>query len=69
MVRDCLTKACAVTKIILHCGECSEFPCAELNNFYTNGVRHHAVAYENILSIKSIGLANWLTEQEKAALV
>jgi len=65
MVSDCPTKVCAVRRGFLHCGECAEFPCAELNTFYNDGVRHHAMAYENIQSIKSTGLTSWLAEQDK----
>lgn len=65
MVSDCPTKACSVNKGILHCGECSDFPCSELHTFYNDGVRHHAMAFENIQRIKLIGLDEWLVEQEK----
>jgi len=65
MVSDCPTKACAVARGLLHCGECNEFPCEELQIFYHDGVKHHAMALDNIQRIKQIGLDEWLLEQGK----
>ena len=65
LVDDCPTRECCINKGYLHCGECIDFPCSVLNDFYNDGIRHHELAFENILKIKKIGLDNWLLEQEE----
>jgi hypothetical protein len=65
LVADCPTKACAAGKGILHCGQCASFPCPELDQFYTDGIRHHALAQANVERIKLIGPEQWLAEKGK----
>ena len=65
LVDDCPTRACAMRKAILHCGECDVFPCDVLNGFYTDGIAHHALAYENTRGIGTIGTDEWLLVQER----
>lgn len=69
LVNDCPTRLCAFKKGLLHCGECENFPCDELNNFYNDGNQHHKLAFQNILRIKEIGIENWLSEQEKKVII
>lgn len=64
MLNDCLTRKCAMEKGFLHCGECEIFPCGQLNNFYHDGIAHHALAYENVKRIKAYGPDQWLSQQE-----
>lgn len=68
LVNDCPTRTCAINKGLLYCGECENFPCNELNNFYNDGIAHHKVAYQNILKIKETGMEKWNIEQEKEHL-
>ncbi|MDP8219868.1 MAG: DUF3795 domain-containing protein [Candidatus Stygibacter frigidus] len=65
MLSDCPLRACAIAKELIHCGECEEFPCKELIEFYEDGVPLHDLAYKNILRIKEIGIDKWLIEQEE----
>jgi hypothetical protein len=65
MVNDCPTRTCCIQKGLIHCGECSDFPCEELNNFYNDGVQHHNLAFTNMNQIKKDGLNKWLHEQEE----
>jgi hypothetical protein len=65
LVSDCPTKACAAGKNLLHCGQCSDFPCATLDNFYQDGLKHHALAFVNIQRLNNLGPEEWLKEQEK----
>lgn len=65
LVSDCPTRACCISKSFLHCGECEDFPCDELNRFYNDGVQLHESAYKNMLKIKENGIEKWLSEQEK----
>jgi len=51
LIADCPTKACAVEKGLLHCGECEDFPCKELEEFYNSGSAMRKEAYENMLKI------------------
>ncbi|MCL1797649.1 MAG: DUF3795 domain-containing protein [Eggerthellaceae bacterium] len=60
---DCTTRACAANKGLLHCGQCPEFPCAELKEFYHDGKPSHLKAYENMLEIIGKGADVWLDEQ------
>ena len=64
LVSDCPTIPCAVKKGLLHCGECSDFPCEMMSSFYSDGIKHHALALENIKRIQEIGIDDWLHEQE-----
>jgi hypothetical protein len=52
-------------KGLLHCGLCEDFPCSVLDAFYNDGVKHHRLAYENMLRIKEVGLEKWVLEQEE----
>jgi len=63
LVNDCPTIPCAVKKRLLHCNECSDFPCDMMTTFYNDGIKHHALAYENIKRIQEIGPVAWLSEQ------
>lgn len=63
LLNDCPTRSCCIAKGLQHCGLCEAFPCTELSEFYADGMKHHHLAYENMLVIKEIGEAEWLAEQ------
>jgi hypothetical protein len=65
LLADCPTRSCCIQKGLLHCGECEEFPCTILNAFYTDGIRHHELAYQNMLKIRTAGVDSWLHDQER----
>lgn len=65
LVSDCPTIPCAQRKGLLHCGECPEFPCEMMTSFYSDGIKHHALALKNIRRIQEIGAETWLSEQDK----
>jgi len=65
LLSDCPTRVCTFEKGLIHCGECFEFPCKILKEFYEDGIPHHSTAYQNILRIKEIGIENWFSEQKK----
>lgn len=65
LVNDCPTRKCAMAKGLTHCGECDTFPCSELNDFYNDGIAHHALARRNIELIRLGGLSSWLNQQEE----
>jgi hypothetical protein len=64
LISDCPTRVCAAERGLLHCGECSDFPCDELNGFYNDGNPGHLQAYHNMLEIKEIGVDEWLKRNE-----
>jgi hypothetical protein len=64
LVNDCPTRLCAIEKGLRYCGECKEFPCPLLKEFYEDGFRHHKLAYQNVLRMNEIGIEKWLIEQE-----
>ena len=64
LISDCPTRICAAERGFLHCGECGEFPCEELKNFYNNGNPMRLQAYHNMLEIIEIGADEWLKRKE-----
>lgn len=48
MLDDCPSRTCAINKGFNHCGQCLEFPCATLQQFYHDGNPKHYQAYENM---------------------
>jgi hypothetical protein len=65
LVEDCPSRKCTISKNLTHCGECAEFPCKMLKDFYEDGVPLHYEAYKNILRINKNGMEDWLNEQSK----
>ena len=64
LLDDCPTRTCFMSKGLLHCGLCDDFPCDMLNEFYNDGAKHRAQAYENMVKIRVVGVDGWLSEQE-----
>jgi hypothetical protein len=64
MLYDCPTRACAIERGLLHCGECAEYPCDVLNGFYNDGKPHHAQARLNMLEIIKIGADEWIDNKK-----
>ena len=65
LVDDCPTRACAITRGFFHCGECYDFPCKVLNDFYNDGKPLHLKAYHNMQDIMKKGHDEWLKEQNE----
>jgi len=63
MVDDCPTRTCAVKRGLLHCGECGDFPCQILNDFYNDGNPMHLTAFNNMREIVEKGADDWLIAQ------
>lgn len=66
MLDDCPTRACTITKDLLYCGDCAEFPCSMLNEFYNDGNPSHNLAFKNVLRIRVLGVEKWLEEKTAA---
>ena len=65
LLADCPTRVCAMKKSLLHCGQCENFPCEELNEFYHDGNPNHQLAYSNMKCIIEEGVSCWLLKQQK----
>jgi len=64
LLADCSTRVCASGLELAHCGQCRDFPCSQIEGFYQDGKRHHALALENIMEINKVGPDKWLEEQK-----
>lgn len=70
--RNCEIRKCAKTKEIDHCAlDCADFPCinwSEGNGHpkeVTDQLPHLKIMRKNLKTIKCVGVAQWLVEQEK----
>jgi len=63
--QDCCFVTCCSDKGLNNCSECSEMPCEEMTNFANDGYKHHATIITNLLRIREIGMAEWLSEQKQ----
>lgn len=64
LIDDCGIRVCAAKRGLLHCGECADFPCAELDAFYHNGKASNLEALGNMQSIIENGIDTWLEMQK-----
>ena len=62
---QCEIRACTDRKGILHCGECSDFPCDRIRSFQSDGRLHHEPVLEQLRAIKEKGVGPWLDEQKE----
>lgn len=62
---DCKIRNCAISKGLIHCGECTDFPCVTLKTFNDDGMAHHADCIPNLKMIKEKGMDWFLDHQEK----
>jgi len=63
--RDCVLRACAFGKGLIHCAQCSDFPCQQIIAFNNDGMPHHSEVLNNIRRQRVIGIDAWIEEQEK----
>ena len=59
---ECKIMLCAHEKGLLACSQCLEFPCKELEKFYSE---EREETKKNALRQKEIGIKKWLEEQKK----
>jgi len=62
---DCKMMLCAKKRRLQHCFQCEDFPCANVNEFSSNGVSHHKRTIENSKRMKEIGIEAWINEQKR----
>jgi len=61
----CKFLPCARAKGVRYCFGCSQFPCAKLQAFASDGHEHHRLAVENMKQMKALGLKTWIARQPK----
>jgi len=69
---NCKIRVCCLNeKDVLHCGECSEFPCLKISKKLikshpkdTRFIYRHEIP-DNIKEIKELGISKWLEKQNK----
>jgi len=62
---DCKMMLCARKRGLQYCFQCEDFPCANVNEFGSDGVSHHKRTIENSKRMKEIGIEAWINEQER----
>ncbi len=67
LLEDCPFIPCAKAKTLTHCGECQEFPCTMMSDFYNDGNPSHYKAFENMKEIIEIGHEAWLLKAEQSS--
>lgn len=60
--QKCNIRNCAINRNIKHCIDCDDYPC---NFFNENKLPHWKITSKNLMTIKNIGVNQWLSEQEK----
>ncbi len=61
---DCRIKACAQSRNVAFCCDCSDYPCKTLTAFKEDGWPHHLVGVSNLNAIRRQGIQQWLADQE-----
>jgi len=59
---ECKVMLCAHGRGLLACSQCREFPCPDLEAFYSKGYEE---AKENALRQREVGLEAWLRERRR----
>jgi len=62
---QCLITQCAVSKSVMYCHTCDEYPCEKLIAFSQDNYPHHHTVISGSNRMKEIGCDAWLEEQEK----
>lgn len=60
--RECRFKSCAEEKGISFCGECAEYPCAELVDFQKQRP-HRIELWDDLARVKEVGVEVWIDEK------
>lgn len=62
---QCPITQCAVSKSVMYCHTCDEYPCEKLISFSQDKYPHHHTVISGSNRMKEIGCDAWLEEQEK----
>ena len=61
---ECKMMLCAKKRGLEYCFLCEDFPCANVNEFSSDGASHHKRTIENLKRMKEIGVEAWIEEQK-----
>ena len=61
--RTCEITACAVSKGIEFCYQCTDYPCDRLITFRDDDWPHHSAITRNLAELERLGHAEWLAAQ------
>jgi len=62
---QCEIRACAESRNLTHCGQCTEYPCERIKVFQSDGRLHHRDILVNLAELIQEGPEQWLEEQAK----
>ena len=64
--RVCKKRECAISRNLAHCIDCSDYPCDEIRSMQKNAfvLPHVKDNHTNMASIKSVGVEQWLKDQQ-----
>lgn len=62
--RECSIRKCVFGRSLNHCGECTQFPCKEIESFRNNRLIHKREGYKNLEELLEVGIEEWLKIQE-----
>lgn len=67
--KNCKIRNCAINRNMEHCIDCDDFPCNLYNGLqdFSNQFKlpHLKIISKNLMTIKNIGVNQWLSEQDK----
>jgi hypothetical protein len=63
----CQLRACARERLVAHCSDCGEYPCALYEGFRKAAsiLPHTACCADNLEAIRAAGVARWTADQEE----
>jgi len=62
---ECKMMLCARERGLQYCFQCEDFPCANVDEFSSDGISHHERTIENSKRMKEIGIDAWIEEQKR----
>jgi len=62
---QCEIRACANSRNLDHCGQCTEYPCVRIKAFQSDGRLHHRDILVNLAELIQERPEHWLEEQAK----
>jgi len=62
----CKKRECAISRNVEHCIDCSDYPCDEIRSMQKNAfvLPHVKDNHTNLESIKTVGVEQWLSDQQ-----
>jgi hypothetical protein len=63
----CDIRACAESKTIARCSDCSEFPCSRISKFNNDfgKLQHHSEVLANLRHLRDVGIKDWAKSEKE----